>query len=195
MKIEPIPVSPNLTDAAIASAVAGRALHSAADVLCEQPGMGFRMVHDRNWFITSQARENMTLRRVDRGDVVATCSITSLPAKSAGRQTSLDQFQKDIIFNLGKNFGELVRARQWTNSRGHFCYEVVARGLVDEVAIEWHYYLVAQQSGHRISLTVTTEAPMLERLGMTDHALVEAMELYQPTPPKTAAQTPAAVTK
>ncbi len=193
MKIEPANGSPNLNEAAVASAAAGRALHSSADILCDQPTLGFRTTHDRQWFITSQSRESIILRRVDRDELVATCAVSLLPAKSAGHQTTLEQFQKDVVFALGQNFGELVSARQWTSPHDHLCFEVIARGLVEEVPIEWHYFLIAQETGHRIGLTVTTEAPMLDRLGQADRSLVQAVELYPPLPPTTAALAPATI--
>ena len=102
---------------------------------------------------------------MDSSDLVAQCTLTILPPKSAGRQTSLEQFQKDITFSLGKNFGELVSSRQWQNAAGLYCYEVVARGLVEEVPVEWHYYLLAPESGNRVSLAVTIEKPMLNASG------------------------------
>jgi hypothetical protein len=185
IQVEPVESSPGLADEAVGSLTA-----RPLELLYDSPQLGFRAEHDRNWYITSEGHETVTLRRVDRGDLIAHCTIASLPPKSAGRQTSLDQFQQDIIFSLGKSFGELVSARQWTSSRGHFCYEVIARGLVEEVPIEWHYFLIAQEAGHRVSLAVTIERPMIERLGQADRQLVESIELFAPRP-KTA-QTPSA---
>jgi hypothetical protein len=191
MKVEPIATSSRLTDEVVASA--RRAKRPASDVLLEAPGLGFRMIHDRQWYITSRDREQMTLRRIDHGDFITQCTITSLPPKSAGRQTSLEQFQRDIIYSLGQSFGEMVSTRQWQNARGHYCYAVVVRGFVEEVPIQWHYYLVAQESGHRITLAVTTAGQMVDRLGQADRALVEAMELFQPVP--TGSTTAQATTK
>ena len=99
-----------------------------ADLVLESPAMGFRIQHDRNWFVTSKQRENITLRRVNGSDSVAQCTLTMLPPKSAGRQTTLEQFQKDIVYSLGQRFGELVSTRQWQNAHGHYCYEVVRAG-------------------------------------------------------------------
>ena len=182
MKIEPIKSSPQLTDEIVAS-------HTRSDrqaqlnLLYDSPKLGFRVEHDRQWFITSQQREAVTLRRVDCGDMVAQCTLSALPPKSAGRQTSLEQFQKDITYSLGKNFGELVSSRQWTNSHGNHCYTVVVRGMADEIPVEWHYYLVSPDNGHRLSLAFTIEGQLVERVGQSDQALVEAIELYTPTPP------------
>ena len=105
-----------------------------------------------------------------------------LPSKSAGRQTSLEQFQKDVTYSLGKSFGELVSSRQWQNAAGLYCYEVVVRGLVEELPVEWHYYLLAPESGPRVSVAVTIEKPMLDRVANADRELVESLQLFPAMP-------------
>jgi hypothetical protein len=184
--IEAVDSVPELNDTAIAAATNGK-LTPPRDLVLESPAMGFRIQHDRNWFVTSKQRENVTLRRVDGSDLVAQCTLTMLPPKSAGRQTTLEQFQKDIVYTLGKGFGELVSTRQWQNAHGHYCYEVVARGNVDQVPVEWHYYLVARESGHRISAAVTIEGPMVERMSDIDRQLIQGLELFPPQPAAQAA--------
>jgi hypothetical protein len=181
MNIEPIESSPELSDAAVAK-VAGAERVPSQSVLYEAAPLGFRIRHDRQWFVTSEQRESITFRRVDRGDLVAQCTLTMLPPKSAGRQVSLEQFQKDMTYSLGKNFGELVSSRQWQNAAGHYCFEVVARGMVEEVPVEWHYFLVAPESGHRVSVAVTIEKPMIERAGEFDRELVESLQLFPRMP-------------
>jgi hypothetical protein len=181
MKIEPIKASPQLTDEVLTKAIGGERIPTR-DVLYEAPPLGFRIRHDRQWFVTGEQRESIMLRRVDRGDLVAQCTLTALPPKSAGRQPSLEQFQKDVTFSLGKNFGELVSSREWQNAAGHYCYELVARGVVEEVPVEWHYYLVAPESGHRVSAAVTIEKTMVERLAGADRDLVESLELFPRMP-------------
>ena len=93
VKIDPIETSSHLSDEVVAkSANAARTpLH---DLLFESPALGFRVKHDRQWYVTAERREAVTFRRVDGSDLVAQCTLTALPPKSAGRQTSLEQFQK-----------------------------------------------------------------------------------------------------
>ncbi len=189
IKIDPVEKSSHLTDQLIAkSTTASRT--PLRDVLFESPTMGFRIMHDRQWYVTAERRESVTFRRVDSSDLVAQCTLTILPPKSEGRQTSLDQFQKDIVFSLGKNFGELVSSRQWQNAAGLYCYEVVARGVVEEVPVEWHYYLAAPESGSRVSLAVTIEKPLLERVGEADRELIDSLQLFPATPPAQTAEQP-----
>jgi hypothetical protein len=181
ISVEPIQKSDKLDDAAIAKrAVTAHA--PARDLVYESGPLGLRFEHDRHWFVTSEQRETVTMRRVERGDVVAQCTLAALPPKAAGRQVSLEQFQKDVIFSLGKNFGESVSSREWENAAGLYCYELVARGFVEEVPVEWHYFLLAPESGERVSAAVTLEKSMVDRIGQADRALIESIKLFPRMP-------------
>jgi hypothetical protein len=181
MNVKPLESSPHLPPATLATLESNSELR--LDTLRLEPAkQGFRITHDRRWFVTSKERETTTLRCVERGDVLAQCTITSLPSKSAGRQTTLEEFERDIRFALKQNFGELVSSRRWTNSFGHHCLEVVVRGTAEEVPIEWHYYLVAPETGNRVSIAVTIQGEMVSRLGAADRTLVNAVELVPTFP-------------
>jgi hypothetical protein len=193
VKIDAIETSAHLTGELIAKST-NAARTPLRDLLFESPTLGFRVKHDRQWYTTAERREAVTFRRVDASDLVAQCTLTALPPKSAGRQTSLEQFQKDITFSLGKNFGELVSSRQFQNTAGLYCYEVVVRGLVEELPVEWHYYLLAPESGNRVSVAVTIEKPMLERVANADRDLVESLQLFPATPAAQTATKPAGTT-
>lgn len=176
VNLKPLESSPHLLPATLVSLRSKRDLK--LDTLRLEPTkQGYRLQHDRRWFVTLEGRESTVLRLVDRGDLLAQCTITSLPPKSAGRQTTLEEFERDIRFALKDNFGELVSSRQWTNSHGHHCLEVVVRGTTEEVPLEWHYYLVAPESGNRVSLAVTIQGEMVNRLASADRHLVNAVEL------------------
>jgi hypothetical protein len=187
IQVEPLDKSAHIDDATVAKAAAAKR-DPSADLLYESGPLGLRFEHDRNWYVTSQQRESVTFRRVDRGDLVAQCTLTALPPKSAGRQTTLEQFQKDVTYSLGKNFGEMVSSRQFQNEAGLYCYELVVRGFVQEVPVEWHYYLLSPENGDRVSAAITLEKPMVDRVGQTDRELIESLELFPRMP---AAQTAA----
>jgi len=182
--VEPLESSSKLTDGLIARLDADDTIFN--DLLeYHAREQGFRFLHDRAWFVTSQERDALTLRRIENGDLIAYCTIKRLPVKSAGRQTSMEEFQKDIRFSLGEDFGHFVRGREWTNQHGYQCMAVVVRGAVEEVPVEWHYYLVAPEAGHRVSLALTMEEPDAQRLGETDQNLVDTLELVAPEPTPT----------
>ncbi len=189
MNVKPLESSPHLPAKTTATLASSRRL-DLDTIRLEPAKQGFRVLHDRRWFVTSQERESTTLRCVDRGDVLAQCTFTSLPAKSAGRQTSLEEFERDIRFAMKQNFGELVSSRQWDNSFGHHCLEVIVRGKTEEIPIEWHYYLVAPNAGARVSVAVTIQGEMVSRLAAADRQLINVLELL---PGNNAAETAAKI--
>lgn len=193
VKIDQLEKSSHLNDDVVSKITAATRtpLH---DLVFESPTLGFRVKHDRQWYVTAERREAITFRRVDGGDLVAQCTLTVLPPKSAGRQTTLEEFQKDIAYSLGKNFGELVSSREWQNAAGLHGYEVVARGLVEELPVEWHYYLLAPESGVRVSIAVTIEKPMLDRVAGADRQLAESLQLFPPMPAAQTAEKPKTTT-
>jgi len=182
MKIEPREESAHLTEEVVAALPLAEttSLDTLLHVAKEQ---GFRLDHDRQWYMTGEDREAVTFRRIDVSGLVAQCTLTRLPPKSADRQTTLEQFEKDVRFSLGKRFGQLVSSDQWTNRHGHSCFRLTVRGQVEKLPVEWHYYLIAPQSpeslqeGHRVSMAVTIEGTMVDQLAKADRALVEALEL------------------
>jgi hypothetical protein len=187
--INPIAKSTHLSDEVV-SHVVGQSHAPANDLQFESPPLGFRLKHDRQWYVTAEGREAITLRRVDNGDLAAQCTLTQLPSKSEGRQTTLEQFQKDVTYSLGKSFGELVSAQQFKNAGGLYCFEVIARGVVQDLPVEWHYYLAAPESGSRVSVVVTIEKPMVERVGTADRELVESLKLFPAMPAAKTASRP-----
>lgn len=191
--VAPIETSANLDDATVAK-IKDQNHAFPSDLQFESSPLGFRVKHDRQWYVTAEAREAVTLRRVDGGELTAQCTLTTLPSKSEGRQTTLEQFQKDVTYSLGKSFGELVSSHEWQNPAGLHCYELVVRGLVDELPVEWHYYLLAPESGRRMAVTVTVEKTMVDRLANTDRELVESLQLFPPVPATQTAERPSAET-
>jgi hypothetical protein len=179
LEIDPIDASSHLGDEVVAAA-SQEQRPAAGPLVYDSPEQGFRIQYDRQWFITDHERESVTMRRVADGNLVAQCTISRLPPRSAGRQTSLEQFEKDVRYSLGDRFDQLVSSSQWVNAHGHYCYEVVARGSVQELPVEWHYFLVAPESGHRVTAAVTIEGSMVEKLGRADRDLLNRLELISP---------------
>ena len=138
---------------------------------------GFRFKHDVNWYVTGEQRELVSLRCMHRGDLVAHCNISTLPARSEGRFTSLDQFERDVRTSLGDSLESVAAATNWTTPQGYECLGVVAKGKVEDVPIEWRYYLIAADGLPRVSLAVTVEQSQLEQFKDGDRQLVDSLEL------------------
>ena len=138
---------------------------------------GFRFQHEPNWYVTGEQRDLLSLRCLQGSDWTSHCNVTTLPPRSEGRSTTLEQFQNDIRDSLGKNLEEISAATQWTTSQGHDCLGVIANGKVQDVEMQWRYYLVSSPGMPRVTLAATVEKSQLERFADADRELVESLQL------------------
>ena len=144
------------------------------------PGGGWQFTHDRRWNINAAEHDLAIFRFIDRGEFVAQCNVSTLAKVKPGKQQTLETFQRDIQETLGKRFGEFVEAGQWADKNNYRVLRVVVRGLVSELPIHWHYYLVADEHGHQVALAFTVEGKLVERLGEADKELVSTLRFVDP---------------
>jgi len=147
----------------------------------------FRLIHDPRWRSMFDRNDLCVFRFVDRGDLVAQCNISELPALEAGKQLSLEELQADVQRSLGDNFGQIDEATKWTTDDGKRVLRVVAAGLASEISIQWIYYHVSNDEGRRAALAITLESKLVERFAEADRTLVETFE-FLPRPQPTEAK-------
>lgn len=146
---------------------------------------GFQVAHDRRWSVMLERNDLTVLRLVDRGDLIAQCNITPRPPLAKDEQLSMEGFQDDVKRVLAKNFDEMVEATEDAGDNGLRVLRVVVAGKVGELAIQWTYYHLSDDRGHRASLVFTIESSLLERFAHIDRELVgnfRFLEGKQPTP-------------
>lgn len=161
---------------------------------CQSPQGKFRFQHDRGWHVMNDAGEVLTMRYVDRGELVAQCNISAPPDAKADKRPTLASFQREIQNGLDKSFGQFVQASESVSSVGHVIYRVVAEGKVSDLPIQWRYYLVADEQGRQAIYAFTLESELAAQLGDADQQLVSTLEFIeqpgeagQPTPVEKAA--------
>lgn len=162
----------------------------ASNPLAYESTQGFRLFLDRRWHAVTDDPKLLTLRFIDRGDLLAQCNIAPLEKAEPGKHVSLEKFQADIREALKDNFGQFVRASSGKDSDGRTIHKVIANGKVSELLIEWHYYLIADSEGRQVAFAFTLEEGLVERFGDTDRLLVGMVELFAPQV-ETAQPTPA----
>ncbi len=145
----------------------------------EAPQRGYRFLHDRAWYVTSEQSDLVSLRSLQDGSQTSHCNVTTLPARSAGRETTLEQFERDVRQSLGDNLETVTASTRWTTEQGHDCLGVVAQGKVKDVPIEWRYYLVSSPDLPRISIAVTMKQSMVEQFNNADRQIVDSLELLE----------------
>ncbi|HWA99127.1 MAG TPA: hypothetical protein VG713_11570 [Pirellulales bacterium] len=130
-------------------------------------------LYDRRWHTMQQSSDTITLRLVDRGDLVAQCNFTQLPTSS--QRPTLAKFQDDIRRSLDKSFRQFVHASERTATDGTRYFKVVVDGVVADLPIQWNYYHVAAPGGQQAACAFTFEEQLASRLGDLDRRLIESM--------------------
>jgi hypothetical protein len=160
----------------------------------ESEAGGFHLTHDRRWTVILERLDVTVLRFVDQGDLISQCNISPLPALAKGEQLSMDGFQEEVKRVLGKNFEEMVEATEEVNESGLRVLRVVVAGKAGELSIQWAYYHISDDAGHRASLVFTIESNLLERFASVDRELIANFGFVdgkQPTPAGSATELPA----
>ena len=147
----------------------------------ESSGGGWQFANDRQWFITSDEADKAALRMIDRGELVAQCNVSSLPAAEAGKLTSLTEFQEDIKRGLGESFGRFVNAAERPNEADYRVLQVTVDGEASEVPIRWIYHLVSNAQGRRVVFVFVVEGDLIERFGQADKDLMKTVRLTDQT--------------
>ncbi len=143
----------------------------------EAPQHGYQFLHDRSWYVTEEKSDLVTLGLLRDGNITAFCNITTLPARSEGRETALEEFERDVRKTIGESLESVSASTRWTSSQGHTCYGVVAQAKVEGVSIEWRYYLIASPGLPRVSMSVSIEQSQIESFQDADKLIVDSVQL------------------
>jgi len=153
------------------------------DDLCHlvyKPAKGnWEFTHNRRWHIIADQHDVTVLRLIDRGKLVTQCNVTPLPHRLNQPPISLAKFQEDIKLALDQNFGQFIQAGQRANQQDYRILHAIIHGTVSELPIEWKYYLVTDEHGHRVAFTFTTEASLAKQLADSDKELINSLRFTE----------------
>lgn len=146
----------------------------------------FRALLDRRWRVMVDRADLTVLRLIDRGDLIAQCNLSRLPALAPGKQLPLEELQDDIKQSLGKNFRQFAEASQSQTDEELRILRVTAVGEASDLAVQWNYYHLSNEQGQRLALVFTFESNLAERFAEADRALVASLEFLADPAPTTA---------
>ena len=87
----------------------------------------WEITHDRSWHVYRDQEGISVLRRIEQGELIAQCNLSSLPQGKPDKLVSLEEFQEDVTRALGKEFKEFVEAGQSADESNRRVLRVVAR--------------------------------------------------------------------
>lgn len=178
MTIEPLKSSAELNDLVVADLP--ETDKDLRDLLVyESQEHGFGFAYPRNWHIVSEDEKLVVMRLIERGDLIAQCNISPLAKRPPEHPSNIDALQRDIKTSLGDNFGSFIRAGESKTSSGLTLREVIAQGTASSQDMHWHYYVVRDESGKRLSFAFTLESALEPQLGEIDRQMVSSVQFVE----------------
>lgn len=137
----------------------------------------FDLVHDERWRTVEDDADGLVMRMVDRGTLVAQCSITALPRTDARTPPTIAEVERDLERSLAGQFGRIEHASEATRSDGVRIVRVAVAGRADDRPFRWIHHVLTDAAGHRLAVTCMLETSLEGRFGTADRELVDGLTL------------------
>ncbi|MDA7979429.1 MAG: hypothetical protein MPJ50_11755 [Pirellulales bacterium] len=133
---------------------------------------GFTFNYDRRWHVMSETDGQVSLRMVNRGDLVAQANVSLL--QSDAGPIDAPSFRRQITQALGERAKNITSEGALKTQAGQKVAGITAVGIVSGLPIEWRYYLIGDKAGQQVAVVVTLEPDLSETLNHADRAIVES---------------------
>ena len=137
----------------------------------------YSLLHDRDWHIYWDDDRQAIFKRLDRGEMVAQCNLSTGPNAGKGRHQDLDQFKTDLKKALGERFLRFVGEGEVEGAAtGNFRHKVSVQGKQGDSQVLWHYYLIAAPNGDQVIATFTLGLAQQAQFAEQDLRLIGTFE-------------------
>ena len=135
----------------------------------------YDLVHDERWRVIEDGQDGLVMRLVDRGALVAQCSIMALPRVASRTPPTIAEVERDLERSLAGQFGRIEHSSEAARSDGVRIVRVVAAGRVDGRPFRWIHHVLVDEAGHRLAASCMLEETMERRFGSADRELVDGV--------------------
>lgn len=142
----------------------------------------YSLVLDERWRVVEDSSEGLVMRLLDRGALIAQCSILPLPRTAAEKPPELETVRRDVERSLGDQFGQIASAESTTRGDGTRVVRVVAEGTAEDRPFRWIHQVLTDPAGYRAAVTCMHEPAMADRFGIADRELVAGLVLMADRP-------------
>jgi hypothetical protein len=149
----------------------------AGTVWHRHPHGRYTLVLDRRWRVVEDGPEGLVMRLVDRGALVAQCSILPLPRSAPEAPPSVEQVSRDVERSLGDQFGHIATADASSRDDGTKIVRVMADGTAEGRPFRWIHQVLTDPAGHHLAVTCMLEPSMADRFGGADLELAAGLVL------------------
>lgn len=137
----------------------------------------YEIVHDSRWKMIEDGLDGLVMRLVDRGALVAQCSVTALPRGPAAHPPTIADVERDLQKSLAGQMTGVEHSSEASRSDGVRIVRVVATGKAGDLPFRWVHAVLTDASGHRVAVTCMLEAALRDRFGTADRDLVDGIRL------------------
>lgn len=137
----------------------------------------YDLVYDARWRVVEDLPTGLVMRFVDRGALVAQCSLIALPRIDAQAPTTIPEVQRDLEHALAGQFGRFEHASESDRSDGVRIVRVVADGTAGDRPFRWIHYVLTDAAGRRAAATFMLETAAVKRFAAADRDLVDGLTL------------------
>ena len=133
------------------------------------------MLMDRRWKMMFDVPGSAMMRMIDNDRSIAQCNLRKLASLEAGKQWTLEAFQKDVQQTLGDKLTALVEADQRVSAAGLRVLRVVGQGQVEGVQIQWVMLHFSDDFGRRVQATFTMDGESIAKFAGADVQLADSL--------------------
>ncbi|HEY7422762.1 MAG TPA: hypothetical protein VH682_00745 [Gemmataceae bacterium] len=137
----------------------------------------YSFLYPREWHITSQAKEHLVLRYMERGDFVAQVTITPWKKADKGKHITAEEFKQTMNDLAGWEPEKELQSGEVPAENGRWVYRFSASGQMEGVTAVQNFYLVATPEGEQFILVFTMTPKQVDKLGARDLSLVGSLEI------------------
>lgn len=137
----------------------------------------YEIVHDVRWKMIEDGLDGLVMRLVDRGALVAQCSVTALPRGPVSDPPTIAEVERDLQKSLAGQMTGIEHSSEASRSDGVRIVRVVATGKAGDLPFHWVHAVLTDASGHRVAVTCMREAALRDRFGTADRDLVDGIRL------------------
>lgn len=136
----------------------------------------FTFTYDRNWQVVANQPDQIVLRCLDRGELVAQANIRPWTSARPGEHLDPKELQQQATQAPGFTLDTVAEQSPLSANPGYWIYRLAAVGRAGELPLAQTTYAVAGPRGDQLILTFTCEVSKAMKLGAKDLAIVKTVE-------------------
>lgn len=141
------------------------------------PKARYEFRYPRDWHITGQTDDHLILRLLDRGELIAQCTLTAWKKAEPGQHVSVDDFKKAIGDSPGWVPSKVLEEGEIPLDGGRWLYRIAAEGKMEDQPAVQAFHMLAGPQGDQVAVTFAMRPDKMKLLGPRDVALVKSLSL------------------